>query len=72
MTIKFENIMNTNDFGYGKTGSIVVYGEVEYCENPCSLAPPTPAGQEEDDEDRCNKCDPDSTLGLHFERLGSI
>ena len=71
MTIKFENILNTNDFGYGKTGSIVVYGEVEYCEDPCSLVPPTAKHQEEEEEeDKCNKCDPDSTLLLDFERFG--
>ena len=72
MTIKFENIQQINDFGYGKTGSVVVYGEVEYCEDPCSLVPPTVAGKEkeveEEEEDSCNKCDPDSTLLMQFDR----
>ena len=69
MTIRFENIQQINDFGYGKTGSVVVYGEVEYCEDPCSLVPPTVAGQEEEEEeDKCNKCDPGSTLLIQLER----
>ena len=27
-TIKFENILENNDFGYGREGSVVVYGDV--------------------------------------------
>ena len=27
-TIKFDNILEKNDFGYGREGSVVVYGEV--------------------------------------------
>ena len=27
-SIKFENILENNDFGYGREGSVVVYGEV--------------------------------------------
>ena len=27
-TIRFENILEKNDFGYGREGSVVVYGEV--------------------------------------------
>ena len=46
-----------------------MYGEVEYCEDPCSLVPPTVAGkEEEEEEDSCNKCDPDSTLLMQFDR----
>ena len=28
LTIKFENILEKTDFGYGREGSVVVYGEV--------------------------------------------
>ena len=32
-TIKFENILENNDFGYGREGSVVVYGEVSEVSN---------------------------------------
>ena len=28
---RFEKIPTSYDFGYGKTGSVVVFGGVEYC-----------------------------------------
>ena len=28
---RFENILTSHDFGYGKTGSVVAFGGVEYC-----------------------------------------
>jgi len=71
VTIRFENILTSHDFGYGKTGSVVAFGGVEYCYKPCILAPTTPAG-EEDDKNRCNECDPDSTLSLQFKNMESV
>ena len=61
-TIKFDNILENNDFGYGKEGSVVVYGDVEYCYNPCT---------ENSTSDNCNMCDPSSTLTMEFDRQGS-
>ena len=28
---RFEKILTSHDFGYGKTGSVVIFGGVEYC-----------------------------------------
>ena len=50
-----------NDFGYGKEGSVVVYGDVEYCYNPCDE-------NSNSTNDNCNWCDPQSTLIMDFER----
>ena len=60
-TIKFNNILENNDFGYGKEGSVVVYGDVEYCYNPCDE-------NSNSTNDNCNWCDPQSTLIMDFER----
>ena len=61
ISITFQDILSTHDFGYGATGSVVVYGEVEYCQNPCQNLS-SQAGQ------RCNTCNPHSTLSLGFTR----
>ena len=61
-TVKFDKILARTDFGYGRAGSVVVYGEVEFCYNPCN-------GQE---RDNCNDCDPDSSLALEFDSLDRV
>ena len=61
-TVKFDNIHADHDFGYGKEGSVVVYGEAEFCVNPCT-------GDPGDNNTNCNNCDPSSTLLLEFDRL---
>jgi len=66
LTLRFENIQNVTDF-YGKKGSVVVYGEISYCEDPCSLVP---ANQTE--EVRCNDCDTNSTLSLYFNSVDTV
>ena len=60
--MKFDNIHADHDFGYGKEGSVVVYGEAEFCVNPCT-------GDPGDNNTNCNNCDPSSTLLLEFDRL---
>ena len=40
---------------------MVVYGEVEYCVNPCS-------GDQGENNTSCDNCDLDSTLLLEFDR----
>jgi len=64
-TIKFNNILENNDFGYGKEGSVVVYGDVEYCYNPCDE-------NSNSTNDNCNWCDPQSTLIMDFESLETV
>ena len=61
-TIKFDNILENNDFGYGREGSVVVYGDVEFCYNPCN-------GSE---RENCNQCDPSSSLALEFDSLERV
>ena len=59
--MKFDNIHADHDFGYGKEGSVVVYGEAEFCVNPCT-------GDPGENNTNCNNCDPTSTLLLEFDR----
>ena len=60
--MKFDNIHADHDFGYGKEGSVVVYGEAEFCVNPCT-------GDPGENNTTCNNCDPSSALLLEFDRL---
>ena len=64
-TVKFDNIHADHDFGYGKEGSVVVYGEAEFCVNPCT-------GDPAENNTNCNNCDPSSTLLLEFDRLSFV
>lgn len=70
LTIRFHNIREINDFGYGKNGSVIIYGQVEYCDNPCDKIQPT-AGEIRE-EKTCNDCDTESTLALTFQSVESV
>jgi len=69
MTVKFENINGINDFGYRQNGSVIIYGHVEYCDNPCSRQPPSKAREE---DKTCNDCDVNSSLFLNFSNVDSV